>query len=65
MKKKTFDCVEMKHQAQERIRRELAGASQEEELAYWRQIEEEFLARREARSADLRREERLASAKIG
>lgn len=49
MKTKTFDCVEMKHKAQERIRRELAGASREEEMAYWRRIEEEFLARRRAR----------------
>jgi hypothetical protein len=35
---KTFDCVAMKHEAQERIRRELANLSREEELAYWRRI---------------------------
>jgi hypothetical protein len=61
--KKTFDCVEMKHQAQERIRRELAGASKEAELAYWRRLEEEFLARREARQLELRRQGSLASSK--
>jgi hypothetical protein len=49
MKTKTFDSVGMKHKAQERIRRELAGASREEELAYWRQIEHEFLDRRNAK----------------
>ncbi len=37
MKTKTFDCVEMKHQAQERIRAETEGMTREEELAYWRQ----------------------------
>jgi hypothetical protein len=44
-----FDCVEMKHKAQERIRQELAGATREGELAYWRRIEEEFLARRDSK----------------
>lgn len=52
MKTKRFDCVAMKHQAQERIRRELAGATREEELAYWRRIEEEFLARRKGRQGE-------------
>ncbi len=65
MKLKTFDCVEMKHQAQERIRRELAGATEEEELAYWRGIEAEFLARREARLSELRPEMSLGPAKGG
>jgi hypothetical protein len=55
----------MKHQAQERIRRELAGATREEELAYWRRIEEEFLARREARQLELRREESRAPSREG
>ena len=34
--RKTFDCVEMKHQAQERIRKELEGKSPEEQSAYLR-----------------------------
>jgi hypothetical protein len=46
-KKKAFDCVAMKHQAQERIRSELAGLSREEELAYWRRIAEQARADRE------------------
>jgi hypothetical protein len=63
--KKTFDCVEMKHQAQERIRRELAGATREQELAYWRRIEEELLARRKARQLELRREGSPAPSRNG
>jgi len=35
-KQKSFDCVEMKHRAQERIRKELSGKSPEEQAAYWR-----------------------------
>jgi ribosomal protein L18E len=46
---KTFDCVAMKHEAQERIRRELANLSREEELAYWRRIAERAEARRRKR----------------
>lgn len=36
-KEKRFDCVEMKHNAAERIRKELEGMSKEERLAYWRE----------------------------
>jgi hypothetical protein len=50
--KKPFDCVEMKHKAAERIRKELEGKSKEERLAYWREeserqrkIHEEAIAR--------------------
>ncbi len=39
-KKKRFDCVEMKHKAAERIRKELEGKSTEERLAYWREAAE-------------------------
>ncbi len=38
--KKSFDCVEMKHKAAERIRKELEGKSKEERLAYWREESE-------------------------
>ena len=34
--KKTFDCVEMMHKGAERVRREVAGMTLDEELAYWR-----------------------------
>jgi hypothetical protein len=39
-KKHDFDCVDMKHRAAERIRRELEGKSKEERLAYWREVAE-------------------------
>ena len=42
MKTKTFDCVEMKHRAQEKMRAELKGCSREEEIAFFRQGAEEF-----------------------
>ncbi len=32
---KTFDCVEMKRLAQQKIREELRGKTREQELAYW------------------------------
>jgi hypothetical protein len=38
--RKSFDCVEMKRRAQERIVAETAGMTLEEELAYWRTQEE-------------------------
>ncbi len=44
-KRKTFDCVEMKHQAQERIRKELEGKSPEEQAAYLRKGRETLLKR--------------------
>jgi len=53
---KAFDCVAMKHEAQERIRRELANLSREEELAYWRRI---------AERADETRRERIARDESG
>lgn len=46
---KPFDCVAMKHEARERIRRELVNLSREEELAYWRRIAERAEARRRER----------------
>lgn len=49
MKTKKFDCVAMKHQAQERIRQELAGLSRTEELEYWQRIVDEDRLRREAK----------------
>jgi hypothetical protein len=37
----------MKHAAQEQIRTELDGASREEEITYWRNVESEMTRRRE------------------
>ena len=51
-RKKRFDCVDMKHQAAERIRKELEGKSKKERLAYWheeaerqRKLQEETIPR--------------------
>jgi hypothetical protein len=41
---KTFDCVEMKRKAQERIYRETRGLSRDEELAYLHRAATEFHA---------------------
>jgi hypothetical protein len=49
MKTKKFDCVAMKHQAQERILQELAGLSRKEELEYWQRIADEDRLRREVK----------------
>jgi hypothetical protein len=41
-RKKTFDCVEMKRQAQEIIRARLAGMTREQQLEYWRKRDAEL-----------------------
>ena len=42
MKKKTFDCVEMKRQAALRIHEQLKGMTVEQQIDYWKQRSEEF-----------------------
>ena len=37
MKTKTFDCVEMKRRGAERVQKELAGLTPQQQLEYWRQ----------------------------
>ncbi len=49
MKTKTFDCVEMMHRGAERIRKETAGMSIQEEVAYWRRRTQELLDHRAER----------------
>jgi hypothetical protein len=56
MKTKRFDCVEMKHQAQERTRRERANLSRTEELEYWQRIMNEERLRRETKRSMSQRE---------
>lgn len=53
--KKTFDCVEMKHHAAEKVQAKLAGMTLDQQVAYWelrgeelRKQREESLARRKA-----------------
>lgn len=50
MKNKTFDCVEMKRQAQERIYEETKGMTTEQRLAY----RQRSFARLQAKQAELR-----------
>jgi hypothetical protein len=40
--KKSFNCVEMKRRAQEKISREISGMSVDEQLAYWKKHEQAF-----------------------
>ena len=35
MKKKTFDCVEMKRRGADRVRKRLEGKTLKEQLEYW------------------------------
>ena len=44
-RKKTFDCVEMKHRGAEEVQKTLAGMTLEEELAYWQSGTEELRQR--------------------
>ena len=45
-KRKAFDCVQMKHEAQERIQAELEGKSPKEQAAYLRKRSRELLGRK-------------------
>jgi len=49
MKKKAFDCIQMKRDVQQKIRAAVQGMTQEEEIAYFREGAEEF--ERKLRSA--------------
>lgn len=40
--KKSFDCVEMKRGAQEKIYKEIKGMSVDEQLVYWKKHEQAF-----------------------
>lgn len=45
MKAKTFDCVKMMHRGAQRIRKQTAGMSKEQELAFWRERSANFKRR--------------------
>jgi hypothetical protein len=55
MKKKAFDCVEMKRQGAARVQARLAGMTPEERLKYWQGRTEALRARQ--REASRRRKE--------
>lgn len=42
MKTKSFDCVEMKRKAGERIYQQLHGKSVKEQIEFWLRIEEKY-----------------------
>jgi|GEM_PF-1441712 len=48
MRNKEFDCVEMKHRAAEKVQNRLAGMSDEEKIAYFKRIGDEFRIRQKA-----------------
>jgi hypothetical protein len=55
MKTKTFDCIEMKRRAAERIHKEIGDLTLEQKTEYWRRQSQEFRAQQErllARGAD-------------
>lgn len=52
--KKTFDAVEMQHEAAEKVQARLAGMTLDEQVAYWEQRGRE-MRRRKTRSATRRR----------
>jgi hypothetical protein len=43
---KSFDCVEMKHRAAARVRKELKGKSVAERLMYWHDVKKEMKKKR-------------------
>jgi hypothetical protein len=45
MKAKTFDCVKMMHRGAQRIRKQTAGMSKDQELAFWRERSVNFKQR--------------------
>jgi methylphosphotriester-DNA--protein-cysteine methyltransferase len=47
--KKTFDCVRMKRKGARRIYEAIKGMTPEQEKAYWRRMDEDFLKRQEQR----------------
>ena len=42
MKKKTFDCVEMKRRGAEHVRNQIGGMAPEQELEFWRRKTDEL-----------------------
>ena len=52
MKRKTFDCVQMKRAAAEKLSETLAGMSREEELAFWEERTRQLRQRQQGVSAE-------------
>ena len=52
MKNKSFDCVEMKHQAAEKVQARMAHMNVSERVAYLNRIADEYRARQTASPGD-------------
>lgn len=46
-KRKPFDCMAMKHKAGQRIYEQLKGKSLEEQIEFWKKVEEKYRKREE------------------
>ena len=65
MKKKTFDCVQMKRDGAAEVMRRLDGMSPAQELEYWRRRTEEILERqRQAANAKTTQSHALSRRKV-
>ena len=62
IKNKTFDCVEMKHQAAEKVQARLAGMTDQEQIAYFRKVGDELRAEQERRRREKSGEDQSAVA---
>ncbi len=62
MKTKTFDCMQMKRVAQEKIRAAVSGQTRQEEIAFFCAGAEEFQRRIDAAKEPLRRSGRTDGA---
>ena len=51
-KTKDFDCVEMMHQGQAKVKKRLEGKTQEEVLAYYQRRAQEVLEEQERRKSE-------------
>jgi len=47
MKKKTFDCVEMKRRGAEKVRAQIENMTPQEELEFWRRQTDELRRRKQ------------------
>ena len=53
MKTKTFDCIEMKRKAAERIYEETKDFTLEQRIAYWQQKSDAFLRKQQERKCEV------------
>ncbi len=61
MKKKTFDCVQMKREGARRVYEQIKDMTLEQEIEYWRQRSEEFRREQEELTWEGRRGQESSS----